>query len=353
LAPGTYTLTYNTQVNSFAQADVPLTNNAQLNYSGGPTKSASVPITVIGNFSIAVNIYNSAGEVVKTIPLKQFSTAITNITLSTTNTITTLQGPGSSINILYDGVVIGTWDGTNNQGQPVGNGTYKVQIDNIASSGTVTSVSQNATVNRSIANVEVDIFNGAGEVVRKLYNVISNPVASNMTNVVLSAGIMKPSTSAPNGNLTSAVSIYVLDSSTPVTLVWDGTNDAASFVTPGEYQVQVHWTDGNGNTTNITKSILVLPSTSPSGKVLAEPNEIKGTTTFTTFDASGISGAAGLKVRIYTVAGEWIQTIPSSSNTVSWTPNGLASGLYIASVEVDNANGGMLVRQNVKVLILH
>ncbi len=356
LAPGTYTLTYKAKVNNFAMADVPLTNHAQLNYSGGPTLNAYAPVTVIGNFSIGINIYNSAGEVIRTIPIQHFSTAITNITLSTTNTITSLQGPGSSINILFNGYVIGTWDGNNNQGQPVGNGSYRVQIDNIAASGTVTSVSQNAIVNRSIAQAEVDIFNQAGEVVRRLYNVLSNPIGSSMTNVTLSAHAFIPSVSAPVSSFGSADSqlrIVIQDTSSPVTLSWDGSTDSGTFVTPGEYQVQVHWTDGNGNSTNITRTVLVLSTPSASGVVLAEPNELKGPNPSTTITAAGVSGAASLKVRIYTLAGELVQTLTSASTSLTWTPPGLASGLYIASVEVDNASGVVLTHQHLKLLILH
>jgi flagellar hook assembly protein FlgD len=356
LTPGTYHLTYTMQINKFAPADVPLVNNAQMTYAGLPSpKTANAALTVLGNFSIAINIYNSAGEVVKKIPIKQFSTAITNITLSTTNTITTLQGSGSSIDIIFDGVVIGQWDGTNNQDQPVGNGTYKVQIDNISASGSVTSISQNAIVNRSIQSVEVDIFNEAGEIVRKLYNVISNPVGSSMTDVTLSSGVIKPSV-VSGGPTASSLNINVLDTSAPVTLTWDGTNDAGSFVTPGEYQVQVHWTNGTGNTTNITRTVLVLAGTSVTGKVMAQPNSLDNNlNTTTTITAAGVTGAVSIKVRLYTISGEWLETLTSPSVTTTWTPSaeGRASGIYIAVVEVDGTTGGMIARQRLKVLYMH
>ena len=359
LSPGVYKLTYTMQVNPFAPANVPLVNNAQLTYSGSTNPAtANAAVTVIGNFSVAINIYNSAGEVVKSIPIKQFSTAITNITLSNGKAITSLQGAGSTIDILFDGVVIGTWDGTNNQGQPVANGTYKVQIDNVGSSGNVTSVSQNAVVNRSISDVEVDIFNQAGEVVRKLYNVMSNPVGSTMTNISLSSSVLRPSLSAPvsAANQTPAqVQIFIEDSSAPVTLVWDGSSDNGTFVTPGEYQVQVHWTNGDGNSTNITRSLLVMPSTGAGGKVLAKPNVLNKDNGYSSrFDAGAVSGAASIKVKVFTVAGEWINTLMNTSGTyVDWNASGLASGIYIAVVEVDNANGDAVSHQKLKVLLTH
>jgi flagellar hook assembly protein FlgD len=357
LLPGIYTLTYQTKIADFAPANVPLTNFAQLNYPGAAPLTSSVPVTAIGNFTVKVNVYNSAGEVVKSIKVEAFTEPISNITLSTTNTITTLSGPGSSINILYNGVVIGTWDGTNNSGSPVANGEYQVKIDNVDSSGTVTSVSQAAMVNRSLSNVEVDIFNEAGEVVRKLYNVVSNATTSSMTNVSLSSTVLKPSLSAPTSVSSGSINyvkIMVEDSASPVTLIWDGTTDSGSFVSPGEYQVQIHWTDGNGSTSDVTRTIMVLPSTGVSGIAVARPNVLnpaKGMVT--TFDASAVSNASSLKVKIYTTAGELVRIITSSSTQTPWDASGVASGIYIANVEIDDPSGGMINRQFLKVLVLH
>jgi len=356
LATGIYDLTYQTKVNAFAPANVPLTNNAQLTYAGlaNPLK-ASVPVTVIGQFSVSVNIYNSAGEVVKTIPIQQFSTAINNIALSTTNMITTLTGPGSTIDILFNGYVIGTWNGTNNAGQPVSNGTYRVQVDNANAAGVVTSVSQNAIVSRSLSSVEVDIFNGAGEVVRKLYNVVANSTTSNMTNVILSSTVLQPNANnVQNPSTSSLLQILVQDSNAPVTLTWDGTNNLGTTVTPGQYQIEVHWTNGDGTTTDITRTIMVLTNTGVSGIVVAKPNILNATNGMTTtFNAAGVTNASGLKVKIYTIAGELVQAFVSGTPTAIWNASGLASGIYIANVEVDNANGGTINQERLKILVLH
>jgi fimbrial isopeptide formation D2 family protein len=356
LLANVYNLTYQLKVNTFAPANVPLTNNAQLTYAGlaNPMK-ASVPVTVIGQFSVSVNIYNSAGEVVKTIPIQQFSTAINNITLSTTNTITTLTGPGSSIEILFNGYVIGVWNGTNNAGQPVSNGAYQVQIDNVSSGGVVTSVSQTAIVSRNLSNVEVDIYNEAGEVVRKLFNVIANPTTSNMTNVTLSSTVMQPNVNnLQNAPTTSLLQILVQDTNAPVTLTWDGTANSGTYVTPGIYEIEVHWTNGNGTTTDITRTILVLPNAGVSGIAVAKPNILNAANGMTTtFDAMGVANASSLKVKIYTIAGELVQSFASGTLTAPWNASGMASGIYIACVEVDNANGGVVNQQRLKILVIH
>ncbi len=358
LAPGVYTFTYQTKVNTFAPANVPLRNGVAITYPGLPTPiTTSVPVTVVGNFTVKINIYNSAGEIVKSIPIEKFSSAINSITLSKTNTITTLSGDGSFIDILFNGYIIGVWDGTTNSGSPVANGAYTIQIDNVDNSGVVTSVSQKAIVNRSLSNVEVDIFNEAGEVVRKLYNVLSNATNSTMTNVKLSTNVLRPSLSAPvsaYSSTASYLSIVAEDSSSPVTLIWDGTSDGGSLVSPGEYEVQVHWTDGNGTTTDITRTVLVLPVSSISGIAMAEPNVLTSATTMTTtFDATRVLNATAMKIKIFTVAGELVQSFSVGSNTAPWNASGLASGIYIANVEIDNASGGVINTQRLKILVLH
>jgi len=355
LTAGVYDLTYQTKVFAFAQANVPLTNHAQLTYAGLITPmTVSVPVTVIGQFTVSVNIYNSAGEVVKTIPIQQFSSAINNIVLSTTNTINTLMGTGSTIEILYNGYVIGSWNGTNNLNQPVSNGTYRVQVDNVSTTGLVTSVSQNAIVSRSLSQVEVDIYNGAGELVRTLYNSFANPTTSSMTNVLLSSTVLQPNTNNASTGVASQLQIWVQDTNQPVTLIWDGSNNNGTYVNSGQYEIQVHWTNGSGNTTDITRTVLVIPTAGVGGIAVARPNILNAVNGMTTvFDTSGVTNASSLKVKIYTIAGELARSLASGSPTVNWNASGMASGIYIAVVEIDNASGGIVNQQRLKILVLH
>jgi flagellar hook assembly protein FlgD len=301
-----------------------------------------------------VNVYNSAGEVVKTILVQVFTQPINSITLSTTNMITTLNGPGSIIDIFYNGYLIGTWNGTNNLGQPVSNGSYSIQVDNMNQNGVVTSVAQTAMVNRSLANITADVYNESGELIRTLYHVVSDPVGSSMDNVTLSANAFRPSLTGSNSSGSNIATILIETSATPVTLTWDGTNNSGSIVTPGVYTIEVHWNNGSGQTSDITREIVVMPGPGVSGIVVARPNVLNAANGMTTtFDATGISNASSLRVRIYTVAGERVQTILSSTPTTTWSAVGLASGIYIANVEVDDANGGVVSHPFVKILIIH
>lgn len=357
LGIGVYLLSYQTQVNNFVPANSIILNKAQVTGSTTAPIIASVPVTTIGSFTVKVNVYNSAGEVVKTIVIQQYSQPVNSITLSTSNTITTLSGPGSTIEIFYDGYLIGTWNGTNNLGQPVSNGSYSIQVDNMGQTGVVTSVDQTAIVNRSLANITANVYNEAGELVRTLYNVVSDPVGSNMTNVTLSSNILRPSVTAPTGgSSTNVANILIETSGTPVTLTWDGTNSGGTIVTPGVYTIEVHWNDGTGQTSDISREIVVMPGPGASGIAVARPNVLNATNGMTTtFDATGIQNAYSIKVQVYTMTGQLIQVLnsPQGSPTVPWNATGMASGIYIAVMEVDNSNGGVISRQRLKVLLLH
>ena len=84
------------------------------------------------------------------------------------------------------------------------------------------------------------------------------------------------------------------------------------------------------------------------------PNILNATNGMTTtFNAAGVTNASGLKVKIYTIAGELVQAFVSGTPTAAWNASGLASGIYIANVEVDNANGGVVSQQRLKILVLH
>jgi len=352
LAPGTYQLTYQAQVNNEVAGGT-VTNNAQLTFTGlAAPITSSVNVQILANYTVSINIYNSAGEVVKTIPVKSYSLPINSITLSTSNQITTLQGQGSIINIYYGGILIGTWDGSNNSGNPVTNGNYAIKVDSTSNTGIVTSVEQDATVKRALSDITANIYNSAGEIVRTLYFMVSDATDAQMTNVNLSSSVMTlGSTTSGNASL---LQIVVDTTGTPVTLTWDGTNNSATDVTPGTYTIQLHWDNGQGGTTNITRSVIVVGG-GASGTVIAEPNVLTTGQTLTTFNGTGITNAWTLNAKVYTIAGELVKSIPGTPGTAmaQWNAAGIASGVYVAVVQVQDSNGGVLENQLLKVLVLH
>jgi hypothetical protein len=124
------------------------------------------------------------------------------------------------------------------------------------------------------------------------------------------------------------------------------------MLSPGVYQVEVHWSDGKGGTTDITRGLVITPGSSAE-IVVARHNILKPTESVT-FDVGGVTGAAGMKVSVYSLAGELVKAPVTASGTMlAWPATDLASGVYIAVVEVLNAQGGTIKVQRTKILVAH
>ncbi len=352
LGPGGYLFTYDAQVSNTLPCQ-PIVNNAQMNYQGlASPLSSSVTAKMSCDYTVRVGVYNSAGELVKQLSSVQLPQAVGNVTFQPGNSITSVNGPNSQLKLYDSNYLLGTWDGNNSSGNPVSNGEYHLKIDSIDSRGTITSVIQQVVVTRPVAKVYASIFDSAGETVRHLYALTSDPAGVELSTVSLDSSVLRPGPVTGTGQ-PSNVQIIVATSSVPVTLFWDGTNDSGGYVTPGHYQLGVHWTDGQGNTSNIIRSILVTGATG-TGVVTAAPNVLsKGT--FTTVFSSNSLQAETLRIKIYTAMGELVDSLEGAPNTnqAAWNASNFASGLYIAHVELLAAGGGVVGRQDVKVVLMH
>ncbi len=246
-----------------------------------------------------------------------------------------------TINIVYDGVVIGTWNGTNNAGQEVTNGKYYVTIANIDNYGTVTSVTQVATVARHLANIDVEVYNSAGEVIKHLEQFASDAVTL-ATSVDVSSTTISPSY---QGGQNSSMDITLPGGTT---LVWNGTNDNGQIVTNGQYFIVVNSNDGQGGDSVVTKEVTVFHRglNIAGGGVLVYPNPESNRVNGSQINFAANSGSAlTLKVNIYTVAGELVTRVEGQPGTSQLTWNfsglGLATGLYLADIEIYDSTGAM------------
>jgi hypothetical protein len=126
-------------------------------------------------------------------------------------------------------------------------------------------------------------------------------------------------------------------------------------VQTGQYFVEVHSADGTGNDTTVTEQVSVQGAET-SNLLVAQPNVLDATKgiTSTTFTANSTTSLT-LRATIYTVAGERVAALdgPAGQNTVFWSAQGLASGIYIAVVTAKDSQGGLVSRQLLKVMILH
>src|SRR5581483_4366447 len=169
----------------------------------------------------------------------------------------------------------------------------------------------------------------------------NDPNGDSMTNIVLSSSTLIPGSGS--GGAPNSLSIIIQTTGSPMTVVWDGTNDSGSFVTDGHYELGIHWDSGQGSTADITRGVLVA-GVVPRGTVWAQPNELiaaKGGNA-TTFMANVPTGQT-VDAEIYTVAGGviWKGRGQAGSQQVSWNAGGAASGIYIANIKVlDGARRG-------------
>jgi len=353
LPAGTYSFTYQAQVGTFVPQGTVLTNSAQVAYSGLLTpKTTSVQVTMATAYTVHVGVYNEAGELVKEIWVQQLSQQITDFSILQNPTITSLHG---QIFVEYHGQEIATWDGTNQSGDPVTNGKYYLKVDNVDPYGVVNSVAETVAVSRSIAKVEVDVYNAAGEIVRHLYSYADDPNNLPLSDVAMSTNVIKPvAGSTPTPGNSNSVSIT---STTGLNVVWDGKSDTGAIVTNGHYEVEVHFTDGKGGEETFTRGIVVQAGSGSvlNGLVVVSPNVLTGGQTTTTLTVN-LLGNYTLSVQLYDLAGELIPSkvlaLPGSGQA-TLDVTGLSSGLYLAVTDVKDANGGLVSRQTNKILIEH
>ena len=347
LNPGTYDLFYSTKVNNFLPGGTLLENKAWVTYLNGGPITAVADVTVTGQYTIRVNVYNEAGELVKTILVTQMSQPIVNIQLAPA-TITSLEGQV----LIYDGsYLIGTWDGTTNSGAPAANGIYHISVDSTDSSGVLQSVTQQAVVSRSIEQVTVNIYNEAGEVVRHLFAYMDDANNNAITGFDLSASTIVPGSLSPG----TPSQVRITSNLGTLLATWNGKSDSGTVVANGVYFVEVSILNGTGGQSVITKTVTVLQQGSRwvNGTVTVAPNEADANHPTITF----VTGTAGLTlgVRIYDVAGELVANIngTSGSSQAQWTSDRTASGVYIAIVELADSDGKLLGQQTFKLLVRH
>jgi len=307
-------------------------NQAQAQSSNAPTRNAQAPVTVVGDYTVNIAVYNSAGEVVKEITVAKYSQSVDQVTASQDAVI---DHVGDVVNLVWKGQVIGSWDGTSGSGQPVGNGEYYVKIDNVDSFGAETSVTTNVTVDRSLSTVTVKVYNESGEVVRTLYSQTAGPV-DGVTSVTLSSDTIQPGPQ-PTPGVPQTLGIVM---SNGTTLVWDGRSDGGDFVGNGQYQVEVSVNDGKGNNTVVVKSVSVLSAGNSAGDVVVAPNVLTAANPKADVSVSG-SLALTLRVTVYTVAGEKTYSAvgQGGSGHVTLDSSVLSNGLYIVVVDLSDLSG--------------
>ncbi len=353
-------LTYQLKVTTFAGAFNPVTNNAQITFPGG-TASASNAISVTGDYTVRVSVYNGAGEVIKVLKLFESSAAISNFDL-TGSPITSAQG---MVTLLYHGSPLTAWDATNSNGNKVANGTYLIKVDSVDRMGVETSITRNVMVSIIQSTLEITVYNSVGERVRsftqaEIENILSatgglQPLDFEVGRIVVSPGVFMPSYSSSGSNNYISISLGSGQS-----IQWDGRNDSGVIVSNGNYFIEVKSIIPDQGSQELIREVKVVNNgeTAAAGIVLA-PNPISlRIDNQAQFLLNGLSPeVVESRARIYTIAGELIKILvndPGNPAVITWDLSSpLASGTYLAVVEMNSPSGGLVGRKIMKVVIFH
>jgi flagellar hook assembly protein FlgD len=288
-------------------------------------------------------VYNEAGEVVKTFPVKYLSTNVQSMELSSNGV---LSNVGDSVTMTWSGGrVLDTWDGTGNNGQLVGNGTYYVKVDSVDAYGTTTSVTKALIVTRAVSEVELTVFNHAGEAVRHLARTYSGPI-DNITEARLTASVISPINGKSEGVTTTSVM-----SGNALLGTWDGRNDGGNIVNNGQYYIELKVEDGKGNHSTVDLAVSVLALRDGGQTMMVRPNVLTRDHLMGTIDGGAAGGTVNVKV--YTLTGSLVETLNGTPGSGTAQLNGavLSSGMYILVGEVKKADGTVGENFHTKVVV--
>jgi hypothetical protein len=311
------------------------------------TRTATPTITETpGPYTVTLGVYNEAGELIVGLAVRQMGEPCTDLVITPSLVIDRFQGAGSSVSILCGNVDMGTWDGTNAQGDPVSNGNYFLKVGTVDPFGSTTGVTRTVSVRRATELREVRVLNSAGEVVRHLYDQVGDPTGDLLTGLELDSPVFQPGT----GDL----GIVLSTSGGAVTLAWDGRTDGGILASPGYYFISAHWADGQGSVQDMGQGA-VLTGGKEAWQAIAQPNLLRPGSGNDTASFSVVSGTDWtVRVVIHTVTGEKVadSTGATGSNLVQWKAMGVASGLYFARVEAKDPSGS-IHRTTLKLVVLH
>ncbi len=285
---------------------------------------------------------------IKTLIIQPEAAAVLAFSLSPSGIIGDLNAP---VTVLAQGQDMAAWDGNAQNGTPVSNGQYYIQITSVDPYGTATTVTQPVAVNRSYVQVAVRVYNEAGEVVRTLLTQTLPTLEGVVHSLTLSTPVIRPN--SKDGGAPAWVTIQV--DSGMVIPAWDGDNDAGMPVQSGQYYISVHTVDGNGGDSTLTQGIVVMNEISGSQLVLATPNLITGTDPRFTFTVQAGLTNVVMDGRIYDLAGELLGHFSAKpqGGKVVWQAGWIASGIYLAVVTLSNSDGDMIGRQILRIAVVH
>jgi hypothetical protein len=143
-----------------------------------------------------------------------------------------------------------SWEGKNDQGQFVETGPYFLKVEQADAYGHVTTITKDINIMDGREYVELNVFNGAGELIRT-----QRQYGAGYSGFTLSIDVPDLISIKPGGS--SNVTIKYTNNAADV-LTWDGRTSAGMLVSNGIYEIQIIVKDDIRGTASTAKSVMVL-----------------------------------------------------------------------------------------------
>jgi len=306
-------------------------------------------------YTITIEAYNSAGEKVRLIgealitnPVGMFDVMYEEDTTTVFNPYFYINDPDSQ-GLMFRFHGINTpdqrmtdysdfyWTGVNDNGQPLENGQYYIQIKVKDEFGHTETVNYELMIMRVETYIQLSIYNSAGELVRR----IKQP---------------GPANSAISLGIDDVVYVgkgeeVLINYAEGETLVWDGKNEFGYMVGSGVYEMSIEVLTDDGFKVTASKSVTILNESGSEdilGDISVVPNPVVVTETLIRNMELRWTGSfdGQVRVRIFNMSGELVRELFGSGRDpgISWdmrTVGGsnAAGGLYIAVLEAKKDTG--------------
>jgi flagellar hook assembly protein FlgD len=304
-------------------------------------------------FHVSLTLYNSAGEVVRR--LYDGTSQVEPDHLETTTVSS--SGPNGSLAIAVQVWGVASvnapppivWNGTNDNGQVVANGTYYFKLDVEDPFGKTSSLVKEVPVVGNVGGNSLAIFNSAGEIVRNI-NLDSLPGGASfgrLTDFSIdnAAGNGTGATGADaTGAVVGGVQLKLRnDQGVDFPWTWDGLNDQGAPVSSGSYTLRLVRQELGTPTVVKSESVILLQS----------PNEaLQASLASAVVGPSPYRPSAGgpppqirflavmgfsTVARVYNLAGELVAVgvASSSDGRIDLNVGPLASGIYVIDLNFD------------------
>lgn len=230
------------------------------------------------------------------------------------------------------------WDGTNDNGQQIGNGVYYIKVTVTDEYGHIETTTKEVQLLRIEEYTRISIYNTAGEVMSRLVMPsvqVSSIDLSGMDDILYVGGGAVAPIKYGNG----------------LSMNWDGTNFDGETVSNGIYEIVVETKTSTGFTTVAAKTVTVLSTqgdsflTDPTGalkypKTYPNPYVIDDTIANPSVAIDWFAAVPGtIEVRIYNMAGELVRRLkgdlavkPLTWDFTTQSGEAVSSGLFVIVV---------------------